>query len=108
FDPAGMACDDDGNPCTDDECNGNGTCIHPSNTNPCTDNVFCNGADTCGGGSCSVHAGNPCSGADGDGDCSESCNEAANACTAPDPDGSACGDGQFCTVNDQCTGGICG
>ena len=39
----------------------------------CTDGVFCNGADTCSGGTCSVHAGNPC----GPG---EQCDEAGTQC----------------------------
>jgi hypothetical protein len=33
------------------------------------------GNDTCTGGTCSTHAGDPCSGPDGDANCSESCNE---------------------------------
>src|SRR4051794_33278549 len=28
----------------------------------CSSSTRCNGADTCGSGSCSVHAGNPCTG----------------------------------------------
>ena len=39
----------------------------------CTDGVFCNGADTCSGGTCSVHAGDPC----GSG---KQCDEAGKQC----------------------------
>jgi hypothetical protein len=85
--------------CPADLAAGNGT--------PCNDGTFCNGADTCSGGSCSNHAGDPCPGADGDGDCSESCSEASDACSAADPNGAACDDGNVCTVDDQCTGGVC-
>ena len=76
-------------------------------TNPCDDFVYCNGADTCSGGECSVHAGNPCPGPDGDGNCSEMCNEDANSCTAADPDGSVCTDGLYCTGADTCYKGEC-
>ncbi len=108
FQPVATPCTDDGNPCTLDECNGAGACGHAPNLAPCDDGIFCNGADTCSGGSCSMHAGDPCPGPDGDGDCSETCDEAASACTAPDPDGAACDDGLFCTVDDVCQAGTCG
>ena len=73
----------------------------------CSDGVFCNGADQCRAGSCTVHAGSPCPGPDGDGDCAESCDEAADGCTAADPDGSACSDGDACTPTDACDAGVC-
>ena len=102
------ACTDDGNLCTNDQCNGaSPLCTHPNNSAPCNDGLFCNGTDTCGGGSCTVHTGNPCPGPDGDNNCSESCNEAADNCTAPDPNGSACSDGLFCNGSDSCSGGAC-
>ena len=52
----------DGNPCTDNECDPTAGCVTVNNAASCSDGVFCNGADTCSGGSCSKHAGNPCSG----------------------------------------------
>ena len=83
-------------------------CTAPDpNGSACTDGLFCNGSDTCNGGSCSAHTGDPCPGPNGDGNCSESCNEAANNCTAPDPNGSACNDGLFCDGADTCNGGSC-
>ncbi len=54
-----LGCDDH-EPCTDDVCGSDGTCTHTNNTVACDDHTFCNGMDTCGGGTCSVHAGNPC------------------------------------------------
>lgn len=73
----GSACEppgcDDGDPCTDDACIA-GACSHAPNTAPCDDGMFCNGADTCGGGSCSVHAGDPCSGG-------AVCDEGMDRCT---------------------------
>jgi hypothetical protein len=56
----------------------------------CDDGTFCNGADQCSGGNCDVHAGNPCPGPDGDGDCTESCSENNNNCSAYDGNGTAC------------------
>ena len=63
----------------------------------CTDGLFCSGGDSCSGGSCTAHAGDPCPASDGDGNCSEWCDEAANSCTAADVDGSVCTDGLFCS-----------
>src|SRR5262249_55919948 len=73
----------------------------------CNDGLFCNGTDTCTSGACSTHAGDPCPGADGDANCSETCDETADACTGADADGSACNDGLFCNGTDTCTSGAC-
>ncbi len=105
--PVGTPCDDEGEVCTSDVCDGSGTCTHVPNTVACDDGVFCNGTDTCSGGTCSVHAGDPCPGADNDSDCSETCDENADACSANDSDGAACDDGDPCTENDQCGSGVC-
>lgn len=66
---------DDGDPCTADSCGAAG-CEHAPlpDGGECDDGVFCNGADACAAGSCSVHAGDPCSG-------SAHCDEAAHSCT---------------------------
>ncbi len=134
-DPNGSACDDGlfctgndtcgagscsahgGDPCAgpDGDANCSESCDEASdacsaadpNGSACTDGVFCNGADACDGGTCSVHPGDPCPGADGDADCSESCHETADTCTAPDPNGAVCDDGAFCTGLDFCAGGTC-
>ncbi len=66
-------CADDGNPCTDQVCGTDGTCTITNNTIGCDDHVFCNGMDTCGGGSCSQHVGNPCGGG-------TTCDEAGGRC----------------------------
>jgi hypothetical protein len=100
-------CTSDGNPCTNDECNGAGACGHPNNTAPCNDNIFCNGPDTCNLGACTGHSGNPCSGGDGDNNCNESCSEAADNCLAQDPNGAPCSDGQGCNGADSCSSGLC-
>ena len=109
FKLSGTACTDDGNPCRDDQCNGaSAICQHPVNSAPCSDAVFCNGADTCSGGTCSIHAGNPCLPLNtSDSNCSASCNEGADNCTAPDPNGTGCSDGLFCNGTDTCSSGAC-
>jgi len=54
-----------------------------------------------------VHPGDPCAGPDGDANCNETCNEVADNCFAPDPNGSDCNDGDACTADDSCSGGSC-
>src|SRR6266566_6036678 len=44
--PASTVCADDGNFCTDDQCDGLGACTHPANIT-CDDGLFCNGVATC-------------------------------------------------------------
>jgi len=56
----GVGCTDDSEVCTTDVCDGLGGCEHNPNSDPCTDGLYCTGADTCSGGSCSLHAGDPC------------------------------------------------
>jgi len=89
--------------CVDQEC---GVTNAPNGTS-CNDNVYCNGADSCSNGSCSQHAGNPCDGPDGDGDCSETCRESQNDCNGNDFNGSVCNDGTYCNGNDACSNGNC-
>ncbi len=128
--PMGHPCTDDGNVCTIDECNGEGTCIHSSaNGVACDDGVFCNGTDVCSGGTCSLHMGDPCLNS---GECADTCDEGldtcfepagtacaddGNVCTDDHCDGagacahvnnsSPCDDGLFCNGDDVCSGGAC-
>ena len=78
-----------------------GVCAHPNNTAPCDDTLYCNGSDTCSGGSCSAHAGSPCP----ETECN-TCQEDTDSCF--DPAGGACtDDGNICT-DDECDGvGVC-
>jgi len=127
----------DGNGCTTDACDPGGAspdangCTHTNNSLGCDDGLFCNGMDTCGGGSCSVHAGDPCTAGT---ECNDACNETADdcfdlsgtpctadasACTDDECDGagacvhpglidgSSCDDGNSCTDGDVCTSGTC-
>ncbi len=50
---------DDANACTDDM-RVDGECVYTPNAEPCDDGVFCNGLDTCGGGTCSGRGTPPC------------------------------------------------
>ena len=52
FEVAGGSCGDDGNICTDDQCDGAGACLHINNSDPCDDGAFCTVGDTCQGGVC--------------------------------------------------------
>lgn len=100
---SGEACPDDGNVCTSDVCDGAGSCTHPDTSGPCDDGTFCNGADSCAGGACSVHAGDPCAGGP---ECARSCDELADSCNASA--GRPCqDDGSICS-EDVCDGsGAC-
>ncbi len=74
---------DDGNPCTDDACTREG-CVNDPIDAACDDHVYCNGADSCRDGTCSVHVGDPCPGG-------TSCVEASAACVS-------------CTADADCPG----
>ncbi|MEM1032854.1 MAG: hypothetical protein AAF928_13465 [Myxococcota bacterium] len=129
--PQGTSCDD-GQYCTQvDTCNGNGVCVGSGDPcsgqnfadsdcegtcdegandcggpepagSACNDGQFCTQTDTCNSSGVCVGSGDPCSGADGDGDCTESCDETNNNCNGPDPVGSNCNDGVFCTATSSC------
>jgi hypothetical protein len=89
---------DDGFDCTDDRCTTSGCehtphdercnddeicttnrcvvaigCMFPPSSEPCDDGVYCNGADTCSGGTCAIHGGDPCT-------TPTVCDETLNAC----------------------------
>ena len=81
-----------------------GVCDNLASGTTCNDNLYCTATDTCDGSGSCVGTGDPCPGPDGDGDCSESCNETFDNCTGNDVSGSICDDGDFCTVTDLCTG----
>lgn len=87
--------------CTINQCvSGTCTTVGPAPDGaPCNDSVFCDGTDTCSGGSCNQHTGNPCSTGP---ECNNTCNETAHNCLTPQ--GTACtDDGKLCT-NDICDG----
>ena len=83
FEPSGTACTDDGNLCTDDECNGSGSCQHPNNSNPCDDHSVCTQADQCSGGSCV--GSNPLNCSDSNPCTQDSCDATAGCANDPAP-----------------------
>ncbi len=101
--PSGTACADDGNQCTDDVCDGFGSCSHPGlDATPCDDGLFCNGQDTCSNGTCVGGSIDPCAGRP---ECDDVCNEVADNCE--ELAGVPCtDDGNQCT-GDVCGGGLC-
>jgi len=108
--PSGACCVNsdcnDNNPCTDDICNNPGpssSCVHTNNTNTCDDGLWCNGADTCGAGSCSTHAGRSCD--DSNPNTTDTCNEATDKCV--NTPSSACNSDADCNDNDPCTTDTC-
>ncbi|MFH1801491.1 MAG: MopE-related protein [archaeon] len=71
----------------------------------CDDGLYCNGVEVCFEGSCVSLGDSPCPGPDGDIDCSESCDESSDDCTANDPDSSFC---SYSGLDDgMCTSGTC-
>ena len=107
---AGEQCDDgnaqSGDGCTDTcqvencwTCQGSPSSCSATTGAPCDDGLFCNGSDSCSGGLCSLHAGNPCHEAA----CtSGQCVESAHKCLLTKPTGAACDDADACTAGDVC------
>ena len=117
---AGTQCTDSSSPatgnCKDAECNGNGVCdqnfANEANGTACADGNYCTANDTCQAGSCAAGPDDPCPGADGDADCSESCVDTGyevGNCLGNDPNGSSCaGNGTSeCSNADTCNAGTC-
>lgn len=92
---------DDGNPCTDDSCNGVGGCVNVidvantcDDSDPCTLNDTCQPDGTCQGTPKSCDDGNPCT--------DEWCDSLTGDCVNFPNVGAACDDGMVCTENDVC------
>jgi cysteine-rich repeat protein len=94
---------DDGNPCSDDLCAGQGGCSHSVvESGECMDGDACTAGDHCDKGVCvgtpvTCDDGNPCTDeeCDGAGGCKTGFNTAD------------CDDGNACTVADECSMGTC-
>ncbi|HEV8200480.1 MAG TPA: hypothetical protein VGS03_10690, partial [Candidatus Polarisedimenticolia bacterium] len=113
---------DDGNVCTTDACDPATGCTHVNNNGPCDDGDWCNGDDTCSGGSCSDHHGrcapgqicdggsHTCHECDHDGDChdpgSPYCDTGSHTCKQCLNDGQ-CDDHDACNGSETCVANHC-
>ena len=88
---------------------GSGTCSYPQKPDgtPCNDGDACTSPDLCQGGHCITTDAVTCTAL---GQCHAAgvCDPASGVCSNPlEPDGSACDDGNPCTLADECFGGGC-
>jgi hypothetical protein len=95
---------DDGNACTKDSCNGDGSCANANdNTKLCDDGSVCTQVDKCVDGVCAglnnliCNDGNPCT--------DDTCDAVAGCLTALNT--APCEDGSQCTAGDTCNQGVC-
>ena len=104
----GALCDDGLlNPCTQGVCT-LGSCASGAGNEgaACDDGKFCTAGDHCASGSC---MGDPITCGPATGCFVFQCNEAQHACSSvPGNDGASCDDGDVCTANTTCAGGVCG
>jgi len=97
-----VACDD-GNACTQDQCDPASGCKTAPLGGTCDDKNACTSADVCVGGTCigefgSCNDNNPCT--------NDGCDPKTGCTNTPTP-GGACTDNNSCTKNDQCEDGEC-
>ncbi len=94
----------DGNPCTDDSCDGEVGCIHANNGAPCDDGQLCSKGDTCSAGTCTGGQEVDCN--DGNDCTADNCDNQLG-CIHELLDGGQCNDGNLCTETDSCHDGVC-
>ena len=96
---------DDGNACTVDSCNAStGNCLYAIQfAASCSDGNACSSSDTCDANGSCVGSAVTCN--DGLVCTSDSCNPASGCVYAANTIG--CDDGNACTINDTCGGGVC-
>ncbi len=88
----------------DDDCDGD---IDEDGALSCDDGLYCNGVESCGGGTCQPGAAVVCPSTGIDCMASQ-CDESQRACASvPVADGTVCNDGNLCTLNDTCSAGTC-
>ncbi|MBW1809229.1 MAG: proprotein convertase P-domain-containing protein [Deltaproteobacteria bacterium] len=100
----------DGSPCTTDSCDeDNDTCVNTPTSEgaPCDDGAYCSEGEVCTVGVCGGGIMRDCS--DSDVCTADVCDEALDACIhVPEgANGTPCDDGQYCSLGDACSGGIC-
>ena len=95
---------DDGNPCTFDDCSIDTGCVPVSAPGPCDDDDPCTTGDTCALGAC-VGQALDC---DDEKACSvDTCAKGICAHDVEASEGTACEDGNACTLGDFCKSGLC-
>ncbi len=100
----GSSCSDDGNPCTDNQCDGDGNCVALNNKADCSDGDECTDGDVCENGACVSGLAKQCNDARA---CStDTCDAKTGECTF---NLSACECAQDADCNDRnpCTTDIC-
>jgi len=97
----GVDCDD-GDQCTDDECNA-GECVHTAHTGSCDDGDACTGPDLCIDGVCVAGEKVIC---DDGNQCTNDACSSVEGCVHVFSTG-GCEDGDPCTDGDLCVGGEC-
>ncbi|MFT5430118.1 MAG: hypothetical protein ACI9OJ_000791 [Myxococcota bacterium] len=95
----------DSNPCTDDVCGEDGSCLNLPNQLACDDGDVCTTVDVCAASSCVGASEQDC---DDSNSCTvDSCDPVGGCTHNANDDGTGCEDGNFCTANDQCDDGTC-
>ena len=94
---------EDGNPCTDDVCDGTTGCKFPPSSGLCDDDDPCTFGDFCQDGKCKPGIALSC---DDGNDCTKDSCDTAVGCLHEAADAS-CDDGNPCTVGDACLDGKC-
>ncbi len=99
-----VSCDDN-NPCTLDTCAAGVGCEHAAQTTGCDDGNPCTVGDSCIDTVCISGAQKDCN--DQNGCTSDSCDTTSGNCVNKPLNGTACNDGNACTVADACTDTTC-
>jgi hypothetical protein len=101
---AATACDDD-NPCTSDQCNPAGGCLHSNSDGVLCKAGLCTEPGNCSGGKC-VAAPKACT---SQSPCHTAyCSATTGNCTTKlKGAGSSCDDGDACSLGDSCAGEVC-
>jgi len=82
--------------CADPDCAGQ----------PCEDGIYCNGIDTCGSGSCSIHSGDPCAFCNASGCICNETMDSCMGCNSDDDCDGVCNPGESspsCSGSDNCS-----
>lgn len=98
-----ITCPEDNNVCTTAACNAVSGCYFANNSSTCNDNNPCTLNDACSAGLCN---GTPKNCSDSNICTNDICNTSTGACENTN-NSASCNDGNACTVNDVCAGGIC-